>query len=385
MVHGVTVRAAAAFARLTGTEGCTGTPELSPIQTQTRVAELRHNEQTQAQTLGSSGGAASSPRGGERTVKRANSGSVGRVSRKHRGVMRPPVGSRFTDSVLMKERKGGSQPSAVDMTESVSLGVSRKMARPQAESLSDSEADFLEGSWVPHVDALDEDLVAEFGATARDAIKRMSSGSVSGPVDAPRRDRSESSSGASVDAPRRDRSTGPIDVMDEVFLDFRYQEVRDQVMIELQARDLNLSGDRAEKMMDYAASLNENRVFYSNFETFFLRAIDLVKRENSVFEFIEDWDNFCIGTKELYDEVAEERGGKSFPRISELNDRQDFWEVAVETIAGHRWTSGPAQTERDFPMEKLSQVLMYLFACHKVSDEVVHSFVGREPSGKVWM
>jgi len=96
---------------------------------------------------------------------------------------------------------------------------------------------------------------------------------------------------------------------------------------------------------------------------------------------IPDWASFVQILTDLYDETRDVSGGKVADYIPELALAQPEWfGVSFCSVDGQLFSLG--DTAREFSVQSSSKPISYLMALEELGEEVVHRFVGREPSGR---
>ncbi|THD23538.1 Glutaminase kidney mitochondrial [Fasciola hepatica] len=95
---------------------------------------------------------------------------------------------------------------------------------------------------------------------------------------------------------------------------------------------------------------------------------------------IPDFQRFASVIEELYHVCQENEGGKLASYIPQL-ERVDpsLWGVAVCTVDGQRLSIG--DSSHNFTLQSSSKPLTYALALTELGPEVVHQYVGYEPSG----
>ncbi|CAJ0922730.1 unnamed protein product, partial [Mesorhabditis belari] len=98
---------------------------------------------------------------------------------------------------------------------------------------------------------------------------------------------------------------------------------------------------------------------------------------------IPDWGTFTQTIGEIFDVVRPERGGNVATYIPQLaRCDPNYWAVAVCTIDGQRKSWGDANVP--FCLQSVSKPFTYALCHEELGPEKLHSFVGQEPSGRLF-
>lgn len=96
---------------------------------------------------------------------------------------------------------------------------------------------------------------------------------------------------------------------------------------------------------------------------------------------IPDWAGFTKHIEDFYWKCKTNTEGKVasyIPQLARMNP--EYWGVSVCTIDGQRFSIG--DTSIPFTLQSCSKPLTYAIALDSLSQEVVHQYVGQEPSGR---
>ncbi|XP_017881292.1 glutaminase liver isoform, mitochondrial isoform X1 [Ceratina calcarata] len=96
---------------------------------------------------------------------------------------------------------------------------------------------------------------------------------------------------------------------------------------------------------------------------------------------IPDWSGFTKHIEDFYWKCKSNSEGKVasyIPQLARMNP--DYWGVSVCTIDGQRFSIG--DTMIPFTLQSCSKPLTYAIALDRLGQEVVHQYVGQEPSGR---
>ncbi|CAG9798320.1 unnamed protein product [Chironomus riparius] len=97
---------------------------------------------------------------------------------------------------------------------------------------------------------------------------------------------------------------------------------------------------------------------------------------------IPNFEKFVKAIEEIYWNCKSNTAGSNASYIPQLANVADHWGVSVCTVDGQRFSIG--DTEVGFSIQSCSKPLTYALACEYLSPEVVHKFVGQEPSGRMF-
>ncbi|CAD1472739.1 unnamed protein product, partial [Heterotrigona itama] len=96
---------------------------------------------------------------------------------------------------------------------------------------------------------------------------------------------------------------------------------------------------------------------------------------------IPDWSGFTKHIEDFYWKCKSNSEGKVASYIPQLARMSpDYWGVSVCTIDGQRFSIG--DTSIPFTLQSCSKPLTYAIALDRLGQEVVHQYVGQEPSGR---
>lgn len=96
---------------------------------------------------------------------------------------------------------------------------------------------------------------------------------------------------------------------------------------------------------------------------------------------IPDFNNFTKDIEDIYWKCKSNTDGKVasyIPQLSRVNP--EYWGVSVCTVDGQRFSIGDVNVP--FTLQSCSKPLTYAIALEKLGQEVVHQYVGQEPSGR---
>ncbi|XP_017758897.1 PREDICTED: glutaminase liver isoform, mitochondrial isoform X1 [Eufriesea mexicana] len=96
---------------------------------------------------------------------------------------------------------------------------------------------------------------------------------------------------------------------------------------------------------------------------------------------IPDWSGFTKHIEDFYWKCKSNSEGKVasyIPQLARMNP--DYWGVSVCTIDGQRFSIGDSSIP--FTLQSCSKPLTYAIALDRLGQEVVHQYVGQEPSGR---
>lgn len=103
----------------------------------------------------------------------------------------------------------------------------------------------------------------------------------------------------------------------------------------------------------------------------------LMKEKNA----IKNWEEICSYISQTYDEVKGDNAGNLADYIPELaeNDPEQFG-VIIMSVAGQVFELGDIKNM--ICIQSCSKPITYGIALDDFGEEIVHNFVGREPSGR---
>lgn len=96
---------------------------------------------------------------------------------------------------------------------------------------------------------------------------------------------------------------------------------------------------------------------------------------------IPDWAGFTKHIEDFYWKCKTNTEGKVasyIPQLARMNP--EYWGVSVCTIDGQRFSIG--ETTMPFTLQSCSKPLTYAIALERLGEDVVHQYVGQEPSGR---
>ncbi|CDW58414.1 glutaminase kidney, mitochondrial [Trichuris trichiura] len=98
---------------------------------------------------------------------------------------------------------------------------------------------------------------------------------------------------------------------------------------------------------------------------------------------IPDWSRFCTEVEEIYKATQCYTEGKVADYIPQLaRVDPNHWGVAVCTVDGQRASWGDSKLP--WCLQSISKALSYAIALDILGDELVHRYVGQEPSGRLF-
>ncbi|XP_014285754.1 glutaminase liver isoform, mitochondrial isoform X2 [Halyomorpha halys] len=98
---------------------------------------------------------------------------------------------------------------------------------------------------------------------------------------------------------------------------------------------------------------------------------------------IPDFHDLCKNIEEMYWTCKTNTSGKPASYIPQLaRANPDHWGVSVCTIDGQRFSIGDVSIP--FTLQSCSKPLNYAIALDHLGEDVVHSYVGQEPSGRMF-
>jgi glutaminase len=98
---------------------------------------------------------------------------------------------------------------------------------------------------------------------------------------------------------------------------------------------------------------------------------------------VPDFKGFTKDIEEIYWKCKSNSGGKNAAYIPQLaRVDPNYWGVSVCTIDGQRFSIG--DTNIPFTIQSVCKTLNYAVALEYLSPQVVHQYVGQEPSGRIF-
>ena len=140
------------------------------------------------------------------------------------------------------------------------------------------------------------------------------------------------------------------------------------------------------KWNQHNIDINEpkTRVDQKEFHEIVKDNIDLIYKAIKGNLVIPDFEAFCNDIKSIYHEIkSEPEEGANASYIPQLdNVDSNFWGISVCTVDGQRFTIG--DVDEPFTVQSTSKAINYAIALSKYGEDVVHSHIGREPSGRLF-
>jgi len=156
---------------------------------------------------------------------------------------------------------------------------------------------------------------------------------------------------------------------------------KDDFILALEDSGLQLDDSRLEKVTASLRLLKkkeeiDSTAFYNSIAPAFV----VVERALQGDLIIPDWFSFRRTIAELYEKTKGDRGGSVATYIPQLaRVPPDQYAVSVCSIDGQRFAVGDADVE--FCVQSCSKPISYILALMDNGEDVVHKYVGREPSG----
>ncbi|KAL1230550.1 hypothetical protein TPS_09322 [Trichinella pseudospiralis] len=98
---------------------------------------------------------------------------------------------------------------------------------------------------------------------------------------------------------------------------------------------------------------------------------------------IPNWDGFCSRVEEIFRNLSSCKLGNVatyIPQLARVNP--DNWGMAVCTVDGQRRSWGDSEVR--WCLQSISKAFSYGIVLDNVGDDVVHKYVGQEPSGRLF-
>lgn len=169
-------------------------------------------------------------------------------------------------------------------------------------------------------------------------------------------------------------------------------------------QSIDKDGDRKIRAMDFLTNMKKmgilstdpriKSIFHHLSESdFYERTLDiddfyqliqqsavLVKKTFTGSLVVPEFSKLCDEFKTIYDEVKEIKAGKVASYIPQLKSiPAENFGVSICTIDGQRWSQGDAG--KYFSLQSTCKPLNYCLALEEFTENKVHQYVGREPSG----
>ncbi|XP_070505280.1 glutaminase kidney isoform, mitochondrial-like [Chironomus tepperi] len=108
----------------------------------------------------------------------------------------------------------------------------------------------------------------------------------------------------------------------------------------------------------------------------------LLKKVTECQFIIPDFQSFTKTIEEIYWMCKGNTSGENSTYIPQLSEVPDYFGVSMCTIDGQRYSIG--DTKVPFSIQSCSKPLSYAIALEYLTSEVVHQYVGQEPSGRMF-
>ncbi|CAH0562557.1 unnamed protein product [Brassicogethes aeneus] len=128
-------------------------------------------------------------------------------------------------------------------------------------------------------------------------------------------------------------------------------------------------------------SIDTQKLNLENFTSIVSPSIGLISRAFRHQFIVPEFQDFCKDVEEIYWKCKDNQSGTVASYIPQLK-RMDpnFWGVSVCTADGQRYSIGDVHTP--FTIQSCSKPLTYAIALDLLGADVVHNYVGQEPSGR---
>jgi len=107
----------------------------------------------------------------------------------------------------------------------------------------------------------------------------------------------------------------------------------------------------------------------------------LIKKSLTENSIIPDFESFCKEVKDMFLKTLKNENGKVadyIPQLARVNP--DHFALSICTVDGQRFSMGDAN--KNFCLQSSCKPINYCLALEELGEKVVHSHVGREPSGE---
>ncbi|XP_022914987.1 glutaminase kidney isoform, mitochondrial isoform X2 [Onthophagus taurus] len=128
-------------------------------------------------------------------------------------------------------------------------------------------------------------------------------------------------------------------------------------------------------------SIDTQKLDLDTFRSIVSQNIGLITRAFRHQFIIPDFQTFSKDIEEIYWKCKDNRNGKVadyIPQLSRMNP--NHWGVSICTIDGQRFSIGDVNVP--FTLQSCSKPLTYAIALDELGQDVVHNYVGQEPSGR---
>lgn len=184
------------------------------------------------------------------------------------------------------------------------------------------------------------------------------------------------------------------DVLFEMFKNDRDLVPVGKFLAALQATGLRKNDPRLRETMNHLKKVLEKNVAEvssyealnldrNTFKNVIMENIVLISRAFRGQFVIPDFTGFTKYMEEFYWKCKSNHAGKVANYIPQLaRFSPDYWGVSVCTVDGQRYSIGDIDVP--FTIQSCSKPITYAIALHELGSEVVHKYVGQEPSGRMF-
>ena len=96
---------------------------------------------------------------------------------------------------------------------------------------------------------------------------------------------------------------------------------------------------------------------------------------------IPEFEDFCSQITDIFESCKNNKSGKVADYIPQLAKYgTDNWGCSICTVDGQRFSLG--DTDVEFTLQSCSKPFSYAIAINELGEDVVHKYVGHEPSGR---
>jgi len=124
----------------------------------------------------------------------------------------------------------------------------------------------------------------------------------------------------------------------------------------------------------------EGKLSFFHFEIILKRGPDNIRRIENATSILPNFERFCEGIQEIFEECILVTDGKKanyIPQLAKTNE--NYWAIAFETVDGRIYSKGDVDIE--FSLQSCSKPLIYCLALEELGMEKVQTFMSFEPSG----
>ncbi|ESN99005.1 hypothetical protein HELRODRAFT_155932 [Helobdella robusta] len=131
----------------------------------------------------------------------------------------------------------------------------------------------------------------------------------------------------------------------------------------------------------FSSTIGDVLLNFDEFKQAIQSNIPLIKKAFTGDMIIPNFEQFCSHIDEIFNECKEIRGGAVATYIPQLSKfKPEFWAVSICTIDGQRYSLGDINVP--FTLQSSAKPISYALAIDEHGSDMVHKYVGYEPSGE---